>query len=50
MEQDRMEVMHNQDKINSSFSSLDGLLKNTESLKEVLGYIKQAGLNKDKEF
>ena len=50
MELDRMEVMHNQDKIQSSFSSINGLLKNTESLKEVLGYIKQAGLNKDKEF
>lgn len=50
MNQDRQEVAHNQDKVMASFNSLDGLMKSIETLKDVLSFIKNQGLNRDQDF
>jgi hypothetical protein len=48
--QDRQQVEYKSQTVSSKFTSLDEMLKSTEQLKDVLAYIKNAGLNTDDGF
>ena len=50
MNKERIEIDHQQDKVMSSFDNLDGLMKSIDGLKDVLSFIKNAGLSRDQDF